>query len=1269
MSDETRNISIIVQASQAIRALNQVGAALQQAGSATGKTDAELRKVDRTLVRAEVTSRRTAQTLKDLRGALKQMGTDATASSNSIRNLETRLETANRKIRTQRETIKDLQAANKALAKDNTQLAKTTESLVTGANNAARAQDRQSKSSKSVSKATREAADATKELNDSFQQNALRYALYDVSSSLSRFRDVGVRALKDLTNTGIEFEKNFANVVRTSAITDVGLFENSPLVTGGFITATQQSEKAVTALQKSFLELQSTIPVTSEDLTRIGTLAAQMGVAAQDIAEFTEITAKFSAVSGVSADESATALSRIGQILSSDVQGNYERLASAILKTGVNAIATEQQIIRGTTQIAAIGKVAGFSTVDIVALSSAMSSLGMSPELQRSVITSSFSRILTAVRGSREEAEKFGAVMNMTGQQFQEAFDNNGYQTYQKLLATIASSKNSIQILQSLRLASQRLTPNLLRLGQSFELLSETHADTTKGWNEEAEMQRQFQVIAETTASSLQRLSQAWDALVVIMGGGFVDIVGNVADLFRDLVENLQNFARTPIGGFISTLVITMTALSTVVFAVMTAVALAGASFLGFNYVITQVAGTVGAGTISIGGMTLALNGLTASTVRARIGWAALGTVLRTIFSPLNLIIGAVAGLSFAVMENSNFVRTDREAKGLSNSIATLKKELSEPLAGDFFSAPAGFTDMINAEMPEWMISTNRGLGGAAFASFNNAAGWAKLRVIDEDLASLAKKDPTQVLGHLKDLRKEFDDGGLSAGQFAAAFPDAIEAMSLLTGETDISTDAMIEYHEAQSEAETAEVKRALTLESTANALGMLTGEYSSAEDAVNSYVNAVKSGASSFFNFGDMLKNAYGEDEGQGGGLARFQTDLNANLDAVRTWSEGIQELTARGAGNLAVAFAAEGPAAQQAIVEALSMSPGSLAELEKSMAEAAFFASEEYARAFAVNNAVLADVYKKVLSVSPDVAKDAFHEVRQALLSSGGILDDATIAGIQSKYDIKLDLSLLPESNADNVGIIERLKTDIESTKVRLPVEVGIAGNKGESFTDLIDGWQVEFEGRSVVIPVDPNTEEGQRLLQEWATSDAAKKPIEIGVDPKVAAAQESLKLFRSAQEQSPIWLDVRIKSFPSLISGTSSNSGGSGVDRELRAAGGPIGKIPGFSKGTSRPLSGPGTTTSDSILASLSKGEWVHNARAVQFYGPRMMDDINRMKFPKFAGGGSPWFGSQGGNSSGNASASVNVNVVQNYPTTRDPIKTMKQDAEAVLAGIWT
>ncbi|UQY33601.1 tape measure protein [Pseudomonas fulva] len=51
----------------------------------------------------------------------------------------------------------------------------------------------------------------------------------------------------------------------------------------------------------------------------------------------------------------------------------------------------------------------------------------------------------------------------------------------------------------------------------------------------------------------------------------------------------------------------------------------------------------------------------------------------------------------------------------------------------------------------------------------------------------------------------------------------------------------------------------------------------------------------------------------------------------------------------------------------------------------------------------------------------------------------------------------------------------------------------------------------------------------------------------------------------------------------------------------------------------LRGPGTGTSDSILARLSNGEGVINARAVRHYGPSLVHQINRLQLPAYATGG--------------------------------------------------
>lgn len=51
----------------------------------------------------------------------------------------------------------------------------------------------------------------------------------------------------------------------------------------------------------------------------------------------------------------------------------------------------------------------------------------------------------------------------------------------------------------------------------------------------------------------------------------------------------------------------------------------------------------------------------------------------------------------------------------------------------------------------------------------------------------------------------------------------------------------------------------------------------------------------------------------------------------------------------------------------------------------------------------------------------------------------------------------------------------------------------------------------------------------------------------------------------------------------------------------------------------ISGPGTGTSDSILARLSNGEYVMKAAAVDAYGTDLLDRMNNLQMPKFASGG--------------------------------------------------
>lgn len=64
-------------------------------------------------------------------------------------------------------------------------------------------------------------------------------------------------------------------------------------------------------------------------------------------------------------------------------------------------------------------------------------------------------------------------------------------------------------------------------------------------------------------------------------------------------------------------------------------------------------------------------------------------------------------------------------------------------------------------------------------------------------------------------------------------------------------------------------------------------------------------------------------------------------------------------------------------------------------------------------------------------------------------------------------------------------------------------------------------------------------------------------------------------------------------------------------------PAGKVDGYASGGL--IRGPGSGTSDSILARLSNGEFVMRADAVKHYGAALLQQINTRQLPKFATGG--------------------------------------------------
>lgn len=419
----------------------------------------------------------------------------------------------------------------------------------------------------------------------------LRYALYDVSTT---FAIAGAAALAfgvAVAGTAITMDRQFADVVRTTG------------------TYMDETGRQTAALRSEFNELFTTLPVSFRDLADIGTLAGQLGVAQQDVAEFTSLVAKFGAVTDVSVEASATAFGRLSTLL--DVPAKqYENLGSSILSVGVASVATESQIINTASQIASMGSFAGFSADEVIGLSSALASLGVQPELSRGVVTRLFTNITEAVSEGGEKLEAFGRTAGTSGAEFADAWGTDAAAALQTLLAGLGSIEDSgaIAALNSMGITASRDIPTLLKLAQNHELVAEQMAIAAQGYAEGTSLQEQYGVIAETVAEKLTVLRNNVQQLIGAFGESS-STLGPFIDILTKIIGSMARFVSTPVGQVIALLAVSFSVLGGVLAVIAGGAARGAAGLLAMSTAAKDLTGSGATAAISLRGLQTQLEG------------------------------------------------------------------------------------------------------------------------------------------------------------------------------------------------------------------------------------------------------------------------------------------------------------------------------------------------------------------------------------------------------------------------------------------------------------------------------------------------------------------------------------------------------------------------------------------------------------------------------------------------------------------------------------
>lgn len=720
-----------------------------------------------------------------------------------------------------------------------------------------------------------------------------RYALYDVSRTLG-IVGVALLALPAATvGVAIAFERDFANVRRTA----------------------QVSGAAAADLRKSLIDLSTTIPASFADITQIAALGGQLGIASGDLKEFTSVVARLAATTDLSAEAAGTMLGRFQALLG--VKGDqFEALASSILKVGINSVATETQIVNIATQISSMGAFAGLTADQVIGLSGALASVGTAPELSRGTITRVFSNMSKAIAAGGADLERFANIAGVSSSEFKSSFGTAKFAgVFQKFLQGLngvtESGGNAVTTLNAVGITSVRDVPLLLRLAKAGDVVTSSFSDASTGFSAATELQKQYGIVAQTTAARIQVLVNAVQKFLDSIGSSATGPLNEFIQLLTGAISGLADFLSTDTGQRFAIIAVVVTTLFGALALLGAVAAATAAGGIAMRQAYAGLGAVFGSAAAEGGILSRSLTGVGVSAATATTAAKGLGVALKAI---------SLVGLALLLPDILNGI--SNISNGIQGIDTSNIDDAIKRVKGDFFTQ-ANF-QANNPELARGLLDTT---GIAAYTVVRET------KAIDQAISGLIAG------GKLDEAKKKIADFQKAAGikdnkEALRWLPDTAKALTDVSAAGSAATDSMNALDKAQADAEE-------STQRLASAIGLLPDELQSLQDAV-------KSGSSEFFNFGDMIQKAYAEG---GGGLQGFANSLGKSITEQGKWADNLQNLAARGATGLVTQLAKMGPEGAAAAADAVKLTTDQLNKLEDNARLAGFLASDGFAQSFTQN------------------------------------------------------------------------------------------------------------------------------------------------------------------------------------------------------------------------------------------------------------------------------------------------------------------------------
>lgn len=329
-------------------------------------------------------------------------------------------------------------------------------------------------------------------------------------------------------NSAMEWESAFAGVIKTVDGTPEQL---------------AQIEDGLRELASSGIT--GSLENAHTQLAAVAEAAGQLGVATDDIVSFTETMAMLGMSTNMTAEEAAFMISQFQNITGMKPE-DVDNFGSAIVALGNNMATTEKDIMELAQRLAGAGSMAGMTEANILALSAAMSSVGINAEAGGTAMTMVMNAITEAVAKGGPELSEFARISGWSADQFAQGWRGEPISALDDFITGLGklSPEEQLAALDALGLSGIRTADTLRRMAGAEGLLSDAIGIANDGFYEGNALQEEAARRAATTASQFNVFKNSLNDLGITIGDALLPMVNDAVQGMTSWIARINQAAR-----------------------------------------------------------------------------------------------------------------------------------------------------------------------------------------------------------------------------------------------------------------------------------------------------------------------------------------------------------------------------------------------------------------------------------------------------------------------------------------------------------------------------------------------------------------------------------------------------------------------------------------------------------------------------------------------------------------------------------------------------